>query len=109
MSANILTRCGDGYAGRILTLTIDRSILLLPIEGDHANGPAFRVHLDDEDGPEIGAAWKHTGPKAGDYLALELDDPAFSGQPLRAHLFHTDEEGILTLSWNRPQRREDRA
>ena len=100
----------DGYGGRIRTLTIDAAIVLVPSYSDAENAPAFRVHLDDADGPEIGAAWKHTGPKAGDYLSLELDDPAFGFQPLRANLFRTNDDGSeFVLTWNRPARQGERS
>ena len=46
---------------------------------------------DDGDGPEVGAGWKRTGEKAGDYVSLLLDDPALT-QPIRANLFQSDDE-----------------
>ena len=41
----------------------------------------YRVHLGDGDGPEIGAGWKRTGEKAGEYVSLVIDDPALA-QPI---------------------------
>jgi uncharacterized protein (DUF736 family) len=31
----------------------------------------------NNDGAEIGAGWKRTGEKAGDYVSLQIDDPTF--------------------------------
>ena len=105
-----LTRDADGYSGRVHTLMLDAAIVLTPIASDAENAPAFRIHLEDADGPEIGAAWAHTGDKAGDYLAPQIDDPTFA-QPIRANLFQADDKGddTFVLSWNRPSRRDDRA
>ena len=65
------TRTKNGYAGRIRTLSLDAEIVLIPAEhSDAENAPDYRVHLGDDDGPEIGAGWKRTGEKAGDYVSL---------------------------------------
>lgn len=73
------TRTKSGYTGRIHTLTLDRKLTLVPAESSDAeNAPDYRVHRGNgsgsEVGPEVGAAWKRTGEKAGDYLSLQLDD-----------------------------------
>ena len=103
------TRTKSGYTGRIHTLTLDRELTLLPAEtSDAENAPDYRVHSGDGSGPEVGAAWKRTGEKAGDYLSLQLDDPAFD-RPLRANLFQLDAENdTWTLQWNRPPKRGDK-
>jgi hypothetical protein len=46
---------------------------------DAENAPDYRVHVSatSNDGPEIGAGWKRTGEKAGEYVSVLLDDPAF--------------------------------
>ena len=66
--------------------------------------------LGDDDGPEVGAGWKRTGEKAGEYVSLLIDDPAFT-QPIRANLFQSGRRvrSRFHLLWNRPSRREDRA
>lgn len=103
------TRETTGYFGRIQTLTLDLELALVPAETTEAgNAPAYRVHAGDAEGPEIGAAWKRTGEKAGEYLSVLLDDPALS-QPIRANLFRDDEAGAAwSLHWNRPKPREER-
>ena len=77
-------------------------------------GIARRPHRDrrclgvDGDGPEIGAGWKRTGEKAGEYVSLVIDDPALA-QPIRANLFQSGEDkSAWVLNWNRPPKRGDR-
>src|SRR3546814_15524181 len=60
---------------------------------------------DLDDGPEIGAGWKRTGEKAGDYVSLQIDDPALA-LPIRANLFQSAEDkSAWSLHWNRPPKR----
>ncbi len=107
------TRTKSGYSGRIHTLTLDAELVLVPAEhSDAENAPDYRIHLGDADGPEVGpevgAAWKRTGEKAGDYVSLLIDDPAFV-QPIRANLFQSgDDKSAWSLHWNRPPRRGER-
>jgi uncharacterized protein (DUF736 family) len=85
---------------------------LIPVDKrDAENAPDYRIHLGDDDGtevgPEVGAGWKRSGEKAGDYISLRLDDPSF-GQPIRANLFQANEAGTaFDLLWNRPPRRNE--
>ena len=103
------TRDKSGFAGRIHTLTIDRDLILVPAESSDAeNAPDFRLHLGDADGPEIGAGWKRTGEKAGDYVSLIIDDPLLT-HPIRANLFRSgDDKSAWVLNWNRPLKRGER-
>ena len=109
--ANIGTfqQAKTGYAGRIHTLLIDAEIVLVPAKtSDAENTPDFRIHLGDKDGPEVGAAWKQTGEKAGGYLSCQLDGPTLT-QPIRANLFQSDDdESAWSLHWNRPKLRNER-
>ena len=100
------TRTKSGYTGRIHTLTLDRELTLVPAEStDAENAPDYRVRCGDGSGLEVGAAWKRAGEKAGDYLSLQIDDPAFD-HPIRANLFQIDAENdTWTLQWNRPPKR----
>lgn len=104
-------RTPSGYSGRIRTLTLDIELALVPADsGDVENAPDYRVHLGDGDGselgPEIGAAWKHTGERAGAFVSVVLDDPIFA-QPIRARLFQSDEDGRdWGLHWSRPKKRD---
>jgi uncharacterized protein (DUF736 family) len=107
-------RTKAGISGRIRTLALDAELVLLPADKrDAENAPDYRIHLGDDDGaevgPEVGAGWKRTGEKAGDYISLQLDDPSF-GQPIRANLFQANEAGTaFDLLWNRPPRRNETA
>mgnify|MGYP002779545919 FL=1 len=95
-----------GFAGHLHTLTLDIDLTLVPADpSDSENAPDYRVMAgEDDEAREVGAAWKHVGEKAGDYLSLQIDDPAFV-QPLRANLFQ-DNGNAHVLVWSRPSRRE---
>ncbi|RWL93217.1 MAG: DUF736 domain-containing protein [Mesorhizobium sp.] len=103
------TRGNSGYSGRIQTLSFDAELVLVPAEhSDAENAPDYRIHLGNADGPEVGAGWKRTGEKAGDYVSLQLDDPALT-QPIRANLFQSgDDKSAWVLNWNRPAKRGER-
>lgn len=103
------TRTRDGYRGHLKTLTLDAELTLVPAEQtDAENAPDYRVHIGaDDQVQEIGAGWKRTGEKAGDYVSLLIDDPAFP-QPIHANLFHSvSESDTYLLTWNRPPKRRE--
>lgn len=104
------TRTPAGFAGRIRTLSFDTEFVILDADpGDTENAPDYRIHLGDEDGPEVGAGWKRKGERAGDYVAIVLDDPVFLA-PVRANLFRAgDDGGAWGLHWNRPPKRAERS
>ena len=95
-----------GFAGHLHTLTLDIELALVPAEtSDSENAPDFRVIAgSDDEAREVGAGWKQVGEKAGDYVAVQIDDPAFV-QPLRANLFRGDGNAHV-LVWSRPSRRK---
>lgn len=99
----------SGYSGRIQTLSFNAELVLVPAErSDAENAPDYRIHLGNSEGPEIGAGWKRTGDKAGDYVSLQLDDPTWA-QPIRANLFQSsDDKSAFVLNWNRPQKRNEK-
>ena len=107
------TRDEAGFVGHLATLSLHQDIIIVAAEpSDAENAPDYRVHLFDgmsnETGPEIGAAWKRTGEKAGEYVALLIDDPAFP-HPIRANLFRDDDAGkAWSLHWSRPRDRGER-
>jgi len=103
------TRDKSGFTGRIQALFFTRDLSLVPAESSDAeNAPDYRIHLGDADGPEIGAGWKRTGEKAGEYVSLLIDDPALA-QPIRANLFRsTDDHATWVPNWNRPLKRGER-
>ncbi len=106
MKIGFFVTAKGGFAGHITTLTLDIGVVLLATEpSDNENAPDYRVIAgDDDEAREIGAGWKRTGEKAGDYVALQLDDPMFTA-PLRANLFHEDGTGHV-LVWSRPSLRD---
>ncbi|MET4236744.1 uncharacterized protein (DUF736 family) [Bradyrhizobium sp. i1.4.4] len=99
----------SGFIGRVETLFFERILTLVPAESSDAeNAPDYRIRLGDADGPEIGAGWKRTGDKAGEYVWLIIDDPALP-RPIRANLFQSgDDKSAWTLNWNRLPRRAER-
>ena len=100
------TRTKSGYSGNIRTLTLAAELVLTPAEpSDAENAPDYRIHLGSDDGSEVGAGWKRTGEKAGEYVSFLLDDPVFT-QPIRANLFQSgDDKSACVLTWNRPPKR----
>lgn len=107
------TRQDTGFAGNLETLTLFRDVVIVPAEpSDAENAPDYRVHASDdgkaEAGPEIGAGWKRTGERAGEYIAVLIDDPALP-QPIRANLFRDDDAGnAWSLHWSRPRDRAEK-
>lgn len=103
------TRTASGFDGHLRSLGLDEQLVLVPVEeSDAENAPAYRIHLDGEDGSEVGAAWKHTSERAGEFLSLELDGPVFP-QPIRARLFQSGEDATSWgLHWKRPSKRGER-
>lgn len=105
MQIGSFIRTANGYEGMIETATLDLRISLVPAERSDADkAPDWRVHRgSDAEGPEIGAGWNETGERAGDYVSLRIDDPAFA-HPLRAALFqNAADESSWVLRWTRPQ------
>ena len=103
------TRTADGYSGRLTTLTLDAELTLVPVEPSNTdNAPHYRVHSGtDDQAPEIGAGWKRTGAKAGNYVSVLIDDPALPN-PIHANLFRSaSEQATYLLTWNRPPKRRE--
>jgi uncharacterized protein (DUF736 family) len=107
------TRQDTGFAGNLETFTLFRDVVIVPTEpSDAENAPDYRVHASDdgkaEPGPEIGAGWKRTGERAGEYISVLIDDPALP-QPIRANLFRDDDAGnAWSLHWSRPRDRAEK-
>jgi uncharacterized protein (DUF736 family) len=102
-------RTQQGFSGRLRTLSLDIELTLVPAEHSVTeNGPNYRIHAGDEEGQEVGAGWTRTGEKAGEYIALQIDDPTFT-QPLRANLFQSgSDRSAYHLLWMRPAKRDGR-
>lgn len=101
-------RNSDGFSGRLRTLSLDVELVIVPADNSDAeNAPNYRIHVGDEEGPEVGAGWTRTGEKAGEYLALQIDDPTFT-QPLRANLFQSgSDRSAFHLLWTRSSKRKN--
>src|SRR3546814_7425266 len=87
MMIGIFHSAQDSFTGQIRTLMLDVVVTLVPAQSnDSDNAPDWRVLLGDaETGTEIGAGWNRTGERAGAFVAVQIDDPAFA-HPLRANL-----------------------
>ncbi|WP_336810139.1 DUF736 domain-containing protein [Bosea sp. MMO-172] len=107
MQIGEFTRTKSGFVGRVRTLSLDLSLTIVPADhADTENAPDYRVHIGSDEGPEVGAGWKRTCERAGDYISIALDDPLLT-QPIRANLFRDDDGGAAwSLHWNRPQKRD---
>ena len=106
--ANIgtFTAQNDSFTGTVRTLTLNVKVKFIPNAKESENAPDYRLHQGNDDGPEIGAGWKRTGERAGEYIAFLIDDPALP-QPIRANLFRDDDAGSAwSLHWSRPQKRD---
>jgi uncharacterized protein (DUF736 family) len=103
-------RTRNGFSGRLRTLSLDIELAIVPADrSDTENAPNYRVHADNEEGPEVGAGWTRTGEKAGEYVALQIDDPTFT-QPIRANLFQSgSDRSAFHLLWTRLTKREARS
>lgn len=103
------TRNPTGYSGRIRTLSLNLDVAIFAAEAsDVENAPDYRVHAGSEDGPAIGAGWKRSGEKAGEFVSLLIDDPTFA-QPIRANLFQNgDDKKSWSLHWSRPRDRAEK-
>ena len=107
MQIGMFTREASGFTGQIHTLTLACDLAIIPAEpSETENAPDYRVHQGGDEGPEVGAGWMRTGERAGEYVALVKDDPAFR-HPIRANLFRDDDAGSAwSLHWSRPSKRD---
>jgi uncharacterized protein (DUF736 family) len=102
-------RTSDGFTGRLKTLSLDVSVTLTPTEPSEAeNAPDYRVMFGEDDQTlDIGAGWKRTGERAGDYVSVLIDDPILP-RPINANLFRSlGDSSTFLLVWNRPTKRRD--
>lgn len=106
----VFIRTPDGYRGALRTLSLTADLVLVPTGAEGQGAPDYRLHLGaDAQGPQVGAAWRRTGRRAGDYLAIVLDDP-FLPRPLRANLFQVEADGAdHRLVWTRGARADAKA
>ena len=99
----------DSYRGTITTLTAGRAdVLIRPVRKGGEREPDYRVeHTNGRDSVELGAAWRRTSDKTGDFLSIVLDDPVLPAS-INAALFHDKPPSNASrLVWTRPQPRRD--
>lgn len=103
------TRTRSGFIGRVHTLSLDFEIVLVAADQDGTrNAPEYRIHANSDDGPEIGAGWRRSTEKAGEYVSIQLDDPSFP-QPVYAKLFQNGaDKTSWSLHWSRRRARRER-
>lgn len=93
----LLRRDGDGFAGRLTTLSLDAAIRLVGLDRrDNDKAPDYRVLVGDR---ECGAAWRPTDETTGALLNLKLDDPTWAG-PVHARVM-AGEADALSVAWIR--------
>lgn len=100
---------GDGYIGRIHTLTLDAEVNVVRAEHTEAeDAPEWRVFLGHvDDGVEIGIGRSGLSSR-GLFIALEIDDPALTA-PLCAKLMRQSRTGEpLRLRWSRSETPDQR-
>lgn len=94
-------REGDGFVGRIETLSLEAVVRLAPSGRQSAKGPELLAFKGDH---EVGAAWR-ADRASGALYTVKLDDPAWP-EPINTRLM-AGEDGVLVLTWIR--RPEDKA
>jgi uncharacterized protein (DUF736 family) len=93
----------DTYTGTITTLTVEHRVVFHGINRTSEKGPDYRIMENwDNDGAELGAAWKRTSETGQAFLSVLIDDPALPA-PINAAMFRTDSKANLV--WSRTQPR----
>lgn len=106
MILGTFTAAEHGYTGQVHSLLLGAELRIIAAQPNSTeNAPDWRVLLGDANtGIEIGAGWNRKGKRAGDYIALQIDDPAFA-RPLRANLIRSAQDETYQLLWSRPAAR----
>jgi uncharacterized protein (DUF736 family) len=99
----IFTKNGDGYVGRLTTLTLSASLAFEPVTSKKGEkSPDYRILSGESD---FGAAWKKTSREGAEYLSVSFDDPAFPA-PIQCSLIKSGIEHGYRLVWERPRARD---
>ena len=88
-------RDGDGFTGRVDTLTLDVTVTLSPAEKFSAKAPDFIARSGEH---ECGAAWR-VSDASGAVLSLKIDDPSWA-EPISGRIMAA-EDGVLPFVWIR--------
>jgi uncharacterized protein (DUF736 family) len=92
-------RNGQGYEGKLITLTAATKLRFTPAEKASDTQPDYRVFAGTI---ELGAAWTKLTADGIEYLSVRLDDPSFP-RPINAALFHREGQ-TFDLVWSRQAR-----
>ena len=90
------------YRGKLKTLTLNKSLGLVPIDHDgDENKPVYRTYVG---GCEAGGGWNRVSRDGNDYIAVQIDGPELPG-PIYANLITSTDpetgEARYFLMWNR--------
>src|SRR6266516_829643 len=89
---------GEGYAGKIETLTVNVPAKLEPVtDKKREKSPDFRLFSGER---EIGTAWKRTTQEGAEYLSVIIEDPIFPA-PVNCKLVKSSIDSQHTLIWSR--------
>lgn len=96
-------REGDGFVGRVETLSMEAVVRLAPSGRQSAKSPDMLVFKGEH---EIGAAWR-ADAGSGALYNVKLDDPTWP-EPINTRLMAA-EDGVLPLTWIRRAEEKDKA
>lgn len=88
-------REGEGFAGRLETLTREVPLRLVPASKFSSKAPDFTVLAGEV---ECGVAWR-VSDTSGAVASIKLDDPSWP-EPVNARIM-ASEDGALPLVWIR--------
>src|SRR3546814_19822887 len=77
LNIGTFTKTAKGYAGEIVTMSVQQKKVRIEAETDVQNdkAPTHRVFVGRA---EIGAGWAKQSKEGRDYLSLKLDDPSYA-------------------------------
>jgi uncharacterized protein (DUF736 family) len=97
-----VTRKGNGFEGKLTTLTISAALKLIPNSDKKNDKQPDYIALSN--GVEIGAAWNKLSKEQNEYVSLTIDTLEFP-QPIYANLGRApgqDDPDTFAIIWNRP-------
>ena len=89
---------GDGFYGKISTMTLSIACSIKPAKRKNDTSPTHRVFTKSGSGLDIGAGWQSTSQNGNEYISIKLDCPALPA-PVQANLIEKDDKYLLM--WDR--------
>jgi uncharacterized protein (DUF736 family) len=89
---------GDGFYGKINTMTLDISCSIKPVKRNSDKAPTHRVFTKARSGMDIGAGWTNQSKHGNEYIAVKLDCPGLPA-PISANLVESEDKFLLM--WDR--------